>query len=215
MTVDPDTPLRADARRNRDQIVAGAKAVFQEHGPEVPMEEIARQAGVGVGTLYRRFPDRESLISAVARDSFLRVRDEVRAVAAQEPGAWHTVGQLLARSREMRVVVRLGASQRARTAVENDTAVHRTQKEINDILEQVIAASQREGTLRPDVGAGDFMVLMSLLVKHTPTAEEDTADMVLDRATALVLDGLRAPGTPLPGRPVTPRDVLQAPRIRP
>jgi AcrR family transcriptional regulator len=59
MTVDSATVLQADARRNRDQILAAAKERFAAQGPDVPMEEIARAAGVGVGTLYRRFPDRE------------------------------------------------------------------------------------------------------------------------------------------------------------
>jgi len=66
MTADAELPLRADARRNRDQIIAAAKKIFLEFGPNQPMEEIARRAGVGVGTLYRRFPDRESLVLAVA-----------------------------------------------------------------------------------------------------------------------------------------------------
>jgi len=56
MAADPDTRMRADARRNREQILAAAKTVFRERGVDVPMEEIARRAGVGVGTLYRRFP---------------------------------------------------------------------------------------------------------------------------------------------------------------
>ena len=73
------TGLRADARRNRDQIVAAAKQWFAVQGPDVPMEEIARAAGVGVGTLYRRFPDREALIRAVVRESLTISVAEARA----------------------------------------------------------------------------------------------------------------------------------------
>lgn len=76
MTTDATPRLRADARRNRDRIIAAARTVFTERGTEVPMEEIARAAGVGTGTLYRRFPDRDSLISAVGQDVFQRVLEE-------------------------------------------------------------------------------------------------------------------------------------------
>nr|WP_238440965.1 helix-turn-helix domain-containing protein [Frankia sp. AgW1.1] len=69
MATGPETRLRADARRNRDRIIATAKLAFADDGPDVPMEEIARLAGVGVGTLYRRFPDRDALVVAVVRDS--------------------------------------------------------------------------------------------------------------------------------------------------
>src|SRR5690349_16231486 len=97
MTAEPET-LRADARRNREQIIAAAKKMFLEFGPDVPMEEIARGAGVGVGTLYRRFPDREALIRAVARDNFEVVLAEARTVAAEEPSAWQAIVRLLTRS---------------------------------------------------------------------------------------------------------------------
>ncbi|MFI9172008.1 TetR/AcrR family transcriptional regulator [Streptomyces lincolnensis] len=208
MSTDRDTSLRADARRNRDQIVDAAKTVFQEQGPEVPMEEIARRAGVGVGTLYRRFPDRDSLIGAVARDSFGRVRDEVRAVTAKEPGAWETVARLLAYSREMRVMVQLGFSERARTIKSHDPFVRGIQEELTDLLDRLVVTAQEEGTLRPDIGSGDFSVLLSLLVRHLPAAQEELADMVLHRATAVILDGLRTPGGPLPGRALTAPEVL-------
>src|SRR4051812_45368611 len=88
MAVDPGTPLRADARRNRDQIVAAARTIFVAQGPNAPMEEIARSAGVGVGTLYRRFPDRKTLIREVAQDSFARALAEARASIEEEPTAW-------------------------------------------------------------------------------------------------------------------------------
>jgi AcrR family transcriptional regulator len=209
MSPDPDTALRADARRNRDQILAAAKTVFQEQGPDVPMEEIARKAGVGVGTLYRRFPDRDSLILGVARDSFSRVRDEVRAVTAEEPSAWDTIARLLAHSRDLRVMVQLGMlSERAKTVVRDDAATHRIQGEMNELLDSLVTAAQREGTLRADIGSGDFAVVVSLLVRHLPNTEEGLGRMMLDRATALILDGLRAPGTPLPGRAVIARDVF-------
>src|SRR5689334_23961309 len=74
-----DRALRADARRNRQRIVEGACAVFRERGLDVPLEEIADRAGVGIATLYRRFPTREELIAAVFEAQLLEV-----ATAAEE-----------------------------------------------------------------------------------------------------------------------------------
>src|SRR6266566_9649705 len=80
--------MRADARRNRDQILIAARDIFADHGPGAPLEEIARRAGVGIGTLYRRFPDRQSLLRAVALDTLGRVAQEGRLALAEEPGAF-------------------------------------------------------------------------------------------------------------------------------
>src|SRR5690349_8273462 len=78
-------PLRADARRNREQIIEAARTLFLSLGPDVPMEEIARAAGVGVGTLYRRFPDRDELVKAVSLDTFSRLAELAARVEHEEP----------------------------------------------------------------------------------------------------------------------------------
>ena len=87
VTSPADTSLRADARRNRDQILAAAAHAFVASGSDVPMEEIARAAGVGVGTLYRRFADREALLVAVVEHDvtalLARIRTEGRSVAPE------------------------------------------------------------------------------------------------------------------------------------
>src|SRR3954454_11504336 len=77
--------LRADARRNRDQILRAARDVFVEHGPGAPLEEVGRRAGVGIGTLYRRFPDRRALQRAVALDTLERVTREIHLALTEEP----------------------------------------------------------------------------------------------------------------------------------
>src|SRR6187399_897515 len=120
MTAEPET-LRADARRNREQIIAAAGKMFLESGPDVPMEEIARSAAVGVGTLYRRFPDREALIRAVAQHNFKVVLDDARNAAAEEPTAWEAIVRLLSRSLELRLSVKLAVMSPATWAViQND-----------------------------------------------------------------------------------------------
>src|SRR5205814_1799803 len=77
--------LRADARRNREQILLTARDVFVELGPEAPFDAIARRAGVGIATLYRRFPDRQALLRAVVLDVLGHVAREARAALVEEP----------------------------------------------------------------------------------------------------------------------------------
>ncbi|GAA5170590.1 MULTISPECIES: TetR/AcrR family transcriptional regulator [Amycolatopsis] len=208
MTADPEVRLRADARRNRDQIVAAAKAMFLEKGLDVPMEEIARRAGVGVGTLYRRFPDRDALIRAVAQDNFAQMLAEAEAAAAEEPTAWDALVRLLSGSRPLRLSMHLALlSQQAWTVVRDDPETQRYRDAILEILENLVGEAQREGVMRADVGAGDVAVLVSLLLKRLP-APPDEELQVHDRVLALMLDALRArPGAPLPGRPVTGDDL--------
>jgi AcrR family transcriptional regulator len=209
MTADPGTRLRADAQRNRDQIIAAAKQMFLEFGPDVPMEDIARRAGVGVGTLYRRFPDREALIRAVAQDNFGIVLAEARAAAVEEPSAWDALVRLLGRSRELRLTVRLALlSPLAWAVVRDDPKTGEVRDGILAVLDELVRAAQAEGSLRKDVGTGDVAVVCSVLLRRVRVGPEEYADMILDRALVLILDGLRAqPGTPLPGRPVTATDL--------
>ncbi|GAA5187218.1 TetR/AcrR family transcriptional regulator [Rugosimonospora acidiphila] len=209
MTAEAGTRLRADARRNRDQIMAAAKEVFAELGPDVPMEEIARRAGVGVGTLYRRFPDREALIRAVAQENFGAVLDDARAATAEEPTAWDALVRLMRRSRDLRLSVRLAVlSPSAWAAMRDDPQIRQLRDGIMAALDDLVRAAQAEGVLRDDVGPGDVAALVSLLLRRVPADSDATAELIAERALVVILDGLRAdPGSPLPGRPVTIRDL--------
>ncbi|HEY2671095.1 MAG TPA: helix-turn-helix domain-containing protein [Rugosimonospora sp.] len=215
MTAEPGTEmgtrLRADARRNRDQILAAAKTAFAELGPDVPMEEIARRAGVGVGTLYRRFPDREALIRAVAQQNFGAVLDDARAATAEEPTAWDALVRLMGRSRDLRLSVRLAVlSPRAWVAIRDDPQTRQFRDGIMAVLDDLVRGAQAEGMLRADVGSGDVAALVSLLLRRVPAADDEMAELILERALVLILDGLRAhPGSPLPGRPMTTSDLGQ------
>ena len=80
-----DRPLRADARRNRDRLLEVAVQAFSTDGPDVPLESIARTAGVGIGTLYRHFPSREALVEAVYRSELERLCQEGAALLAELP----------------------------------------------------------------------------------------------------------------------------------
>ncbi|HEX2033901.1 MAG TPA: helix-turn-helix domain-containing protein [Chloroflexota bacterium] len=95
--------LRADARRNRDRLLLAARDVFVERGTGAPLDEIARRAGVGIGTLYRRFPARQALLRAVALDVWRQVADEARRALAEEPDAFKALTRYMHRALEHRV----------------------------------------------------------------------------------------------------------------
>ena len=208
MTADPEARLRADARRNRDQILAAAKTMFARQGPDAPMEEIAREAGVGVGTLYRRFPDRQALIRAVAQDNFAAVLAETRAAVAAEATAWDALVRIIRQSRELQLSVQLAIlSPLARSIIRDDPVTGKFRHELLETLDSVVRAAQAEGALRLDVGPGDVATLLSLLLVRIPIVPAGPPRLAAERALALMLDGLRAqPGTELPGHPLTIED---------
>src|SRR6201991_4974801 len=87
-------PLRADARRNRERVLTAARAAFAEHGREAQMDDVARRAGVGVGTVYRHFPTKEALVNALALDLFEKLVQGAReALAIEDP--WEAFTQAL------------------------------------------------------------------------------------------------------------------------
>jgi AcrR family transcriptional regulator len=199
--------LRADARRNRDQILVAAREIFAERGADVPMEEIARRASVGVGTLYRRFVDRETLIRAVFRDTFQVVVDETRAALAEEPTAWAALTRIMRQSAWLHVSVQ-AKSPRVTAVVRADEETSRIRDELLDMLDEVVRRAQEEGSLRRDVGAGDLAMLFVSVVHQTQSVTPDVAGLVPGRVLAIMMDGLRAsaPGD-LPGRPLTRTDI--------
>ncbi|MCL2582259.1 MAG: TetR/AcrR family transcriptional regulator [Streptosporangiales bacterium] len=206
-----ETPeaLRADARRNREQIIEAARALFIRIGPDVPMEEIARAAGVGVGTLYRRFPDRGELIQAVNLDNFTRLAELARRTEAEEPDPAAALDSLLRSVLELRLSVTMtAASAPARQAMKESAAVAEHRDELIAVVGRLLRRAQEDGAIRPDIDAGDAVMAVALVSRLAPPAGDDLGDMIYRRLFALVMDGLRAvPGSGLPGRPVGYGDI--------
>jgi len=199
--------LRADARRNRDQILVAAREIFAERGADVPMEEIARRASVGVGTLYRRFVDRETLIRAVFRHTFQVVVDETRAAMAEEPTAWAALTRIMRQSAWLHVSVQ-AKSPRVTAVVRADAETSRIRDELLGMLDEVVRRAQEEGSLRRDVGVGDLAMLFVSVVHQTQSVIPDVAGLVPGRVLAIMMDGLRAPASgELPGRPLSRADI--------
>lgn len=202
-----DTPLRADARRNRDQILVAAREIFAERGADVAMDEIARRASVGVGTLYRRFADRETLIRAVFRETFQAVADEVEAALGEEPTGWAALARIMRQSAWLHVSVQ-AKSPTVTAVVKADSETSHLRDHLLDRLGEVVRRAQEEGTLRRDVAVGDLAILFMSVVNQTPTLTPEAAGIAPGRMLAIMMDGLRAtvPGE-LPGRPLTRADL--------
>jgi AcrR family transcriptional regulator len=196
--------LRADAQRNRDQIVAAARVVFAEAGPDVPMEEIARRSGVGIGTLYRRFPDRDSLVRAVVEETVSAAIADARAAVTKHVTAWDAFAEIVQHSVDLRLGTQLALlSDRTRREVVVDPSFLELRDTFLTIVATLVERAQAEGTMRTDVGAGDVYMLLSLLLRQMPHKIHEPSEMVRRRSLALVLESLRLGTGSLPGEPVT------------
>lgn len=200
--------LRADAQRNRDQIVAAATSLFVDVGPDVALETVAREAGVGIGTLYRRFADRETLLHAVLQDALDGLLADMRA-RDHEATAWDALVGALGWSHRLRVVLALTGTVTVTESagLARDAGLTRVRDELVELVDGLVVAAQREGSLRTDVATGDVILLMAAVSRGLPRGTDRAANAYA-RAHALVLDGLRAPATtPLPGVPTRVDDL--------
>lgn len=192
-------PLRADAEQNRDRILAAAAELFAERGLSVPLEEIAARAGVGVATLYRRFPTRADLAAAAFERNIARYTQAVdRALA--NPDAWDGFRTLIFELCELQAGD-AGLRDLLTTAFPASSAVEQRTNETVEKLRELIRRAQAEGTLRPDAVAGDIVVMLMAnagVLRTTGTA----APEAWRRFAALMVDAFGAqPETSLPPAP--------------
>jgi AcrR family transcriptional regulator len=203
--------LRADARRNRERILAAARDVFAEQGPDAPLEEVARRARLGIGTLYRRFPDRGSLIREVALDVLTRAAEESAAARDQEPDPFRALARYLHRMLDLRIGIAIPSLLGRVSLAENELAS--TRERLVAVVTQILDAARRDGTLRPDVTFGDLGLLVMRLSRPLPGALPAELDRTLaHHQLDLLIDGLRSDrhgATPLPG-PALDLDELRA-----
>jgi AcrR family transcriptional regulator len=203
-------PLRADARRNLERILVAAREAFLEHGYAVPLDEVARRANVGIATLYRRFPDRQSLARAVALDVWSWSEHEARSALDEEPDAFAALARYLHRALDLGIgaVMPLLIGQ---TPLEDETRHARDQSAA--LLQRIVEAAQAEGSLRADVVSGDMGLLLVRLNRPLPGPLPRALDTAIaHRQVDLLLAGLRtdgAPPSPLTG-PALTLDELRA-----
>jgi AcrR family transcriptional regulator len=184
---EPARPLRADAARNRARVLEVAYETFAAEGLAVPIDEIARRAGVGAGTVYRHFPTKEDLYRAVVEDRMLRIVDEGRALLAnEEPGQ-----ALFVFLQSM--ILEWGATDRGLTdalaglGIDIKAAVPEAEEAFLALLGDLLRAAQNTGTVRRDLDVRDLKALM-VGAQAMQSYNADAAE----RLTEVVLDGLRA-----------------------
>ena len=189
--------LRADARRNRAQVLAAARDVFVEHGAEAPLDDIARRAGVGIATLYRRFADRDALIRAVVIDVLTEVAAEARRALAEEPDGFRALARYMHRALDARIAAVFPAIL-GRISLE-DPEILAARHAATEPFERIVERAHAEGSLRPDVAVGDIGLLLIRLSRPLPGPFSREMDSRLaHRHLDLVLAGLRAGAGPAP-----------------
>jgi len=204
---DSPRPLRRDAERNRRLILDAARAAFASRGVHVTLDEIAHLAGVGVGTVYRRFPDKERLLEALFEERIAGVLSlAAEAAEDEDPGAgfarWFAgFVSLLAEDRGLKeALLSSGHGERLTAA-----AVER----LLPLVARLLRRAQRAGELRGDLRAADVLLLGHMVASVSDTAGE-VAPQLFRRYLAVVMDGLcvrRERPSRLPGAPPSDRQL--------
>ncbi|HEX2313563.1 MAG TPA: helix-turn-helix domain-containing protein [Thermomonospora sp.] len=177
--------MRADARRNRELITSAAVALFTERGPGVSMEEIARAAGLGVGTLYRHFPDRRSLLEEIAADTLTRLLAACREIAARPIPRWEALRQVVVACTGLPLALTKSLS----GTVAGHPELAPLAASLDVLFTELAEGAQREGAMRPDLPPGEIVGLLNVAVCR-PGARPD------DALTTVILDGLAARHAP-------------------
>lgn len=194
MPIPVERPLRADARRNRERVLEGARAVFAEHGRDAQMDDVARMAGVGVGTVYRHFPTKEALVAALTVSLFEQVLASAeRALEIEDPwealtaALWEGVAVLSADKAFTEII--------GQAEMPFDSGL---QTRMNEVYEQLIERAKASGDLRPDVVMDDFAMFTCGI--GMATVKPHRCQAAWRRHLTVVIDGLRAANAsgPLP-----------------
>ncbi|MGH3328581.1 MAG: TetR/AcrR family transcriptional regulator [Streptomycetales bacterium] len=186
-------PLRADAARNRDQILAAARDVFVERGSGAPLEEIARRAGVGIGTLYRRFTNRQTLMREVVLDALTRTRQAAECARAEERDAFDALARYMHTVLDLRIAAVLPLVL-DKVDLEDEELLP-ARDAASGTVQQIIDAAHAEATIREDVTFGDIGLMLVRLARPLPgPVPPELNDRLAHRHLDLVIEGLRPAG---------------------
>jgi AcrR family transcriptional regulator len=175
---------RADAQANRRRILDAAHAHFAAHGPAADMDAIAHEAGVGVGTLYNHFGNKEGLFEAVVLDGLQELEAYLQTLTT-EPDPWAAVEKLVRFMAERRVQDRaFGALIASQPTLHTNTRA--TKRGLGPLIQQILERAKATGQLRATVTPGDIPLLLAGL------AESDASPATFERYLSIILDGLRA-----------------------
>jgi AcrR family transcriptional regulator len=177
-------PKRADARRNYDKVVAAAREAFAERGASTSLEEIARRAGVGIGTLYRNFPNRQSLLEAVYVDEVENVSRSAAEFGALEP--WEALSGWLHRLVGYLVTKQALAHELLDYVDRGAPLFQNCRSVLFDAGEPLLARAQAARVVREDTDLGEIIQMVGGIAKIA-TADRDQVEHIL----RIALDGLR------------------------
>jgi AcrR family transcriptional regulator len=201
--------MRADARRNHELVLQAARDVFVERGPNAPLDEIARRAGVSIATLYRRFADRDTLIHAVVLAALTATIQAVERARQQHPDP------LDALSAYVHAVLDLRTSAVIPTLLDrldlDEPQLNQARTTSAQLVDELLDAAHRTGALRKDVTFGDLSLLLVRLSRPLPgPIPAETQHALAHRHANLFLAGLRAdPAEPPLGGPALDLTALQ------
>jgi AcrR family transcriptional regulator len=184
--------LRADARRNQERLVSVAREAFQRYGVGAPLDEIARTAGVGPGTLYRHFPTREALLAAVYRDDVAGIATRAAELADELP-PWEALAAFLREQLDY-VGVKRGLGAALKVMLGNDTAtLDWCRQTMRAAAGRLLERAQKDGLVRADLDAATVLRLVHGVGLATESAPE-SAEVML----SIVLSGLRPDPSEIP-----------------
>ena len=200
------TRPRADALRNRERIVTAAREMFTEFGPDVPLDEIARRAGVGNATVYRNFPDRDALVREVVCSVMDRTSEAAEVALAQTGDAFEALERFVHTAADERISALCPMI--SSTFDQNHPDLEAARERVEEFVEELMDRAKTAGQLRADVGVGDLMIVVAQLSRPPAGTDCVINDRFVHRHLQLFLDGLRAPArSVLPGTPVTVEDL--------
>lgn len=185
-TLDGGRPMRADARRNRERLVSAAREVFGEQGAGASMEAIAKHAGVGVGTLYRHFPNRFDIVEAVYQDD---VEELVRAAeqATEELEPWEAVETFFEAFLRYAKTKQAMLSELQQAFEKNPELRSRMRERIDAAFDLVVDRAKEAGVVREDVNGHDLTQLVSPICTNASIPDDQ-----MRRLIKMILDGLAA-----------------------
>jgi AcrR family transcriptional regulator len=199
--------MRVDAARNRERILAAATDVFVEQGVDAPLDEVARRAGVGIATLYRRFPDRAALMRQVALDVLRRIAAEAQAALDEEPDGARALARYLHRALDLRIAAIMPVLS-GQLDLDGDDEVRAVREELTPRFSTIVDRARAAG-LRSDVDLGDIGLMVIRLARPlAATFARDFDDAAAHKQLDVMLAGLFAPiGGPPRGRALSIDDV--------
>jgi AcrR family transcriptional regulator len=212
-------PLRVDAQRNLEHVLRAAREVFGELGYGAPMEDVARRARVGVGTVYRRFPSKDVLVRRIADEETARLTDQARAALGQEDEPWAALARFLRTSVDSGAgrllppqVLRVGALEDADAAADGARVPQQRNQPgagelrlvpeepaiaegsgaaaLLDVVGRLVERARAAGELRPDVSVSDVLLVIATAAPSLPDPAQQAAASA--RLLDILLEGLRS-----------------------